>query len=118
MADLFDPEESIVNRARLVLGSTGAALVAADCSTISLYVYDLSSDFPTAPVYQLLAAAPSGFLGGTYSDGSITYNFEYTIAATGTFTRYQNHRFLIRYEIQTNAEGELPVEFFADIKLL
>lgn len=118
MADLFDVGETIVTRARVVLGSTQAALVAGDCSAVSVFVYDLSSDFPEDPVYQLLADAPAHFLGSTYTDGVVTYNFAYSIAATGTFTRYAGHKLRIRYEITTNAEGMVPVEQFVDLKLL
>lgn len=117
MADSFTAFEAIPTRARVVLGSTGAALVAADCDTVSVYVYDLSSDFPEDPVYQLLDDDPANYLGGATTDGVFTYNVDFTISAKDTFTRYKGHRFLIRAIFETNDEGPLPVEHYCDISL-
>lgn len=117
MADSFDSNEIIPTRARVVLTSTGAALVAGDCTGVSLYVYDLSSDFPEDPVYQILNDAAAGYFGGSFSDGSFTYNFDTKISPDDTFVRHKGHRYRLKYVIATSAEGPLNVLRDVDIRL-
>lgn len=117
MGDIFDQDEEIVTRARVVKDGTNTALVAGDCSNVDLSVLDLSSDDPATPVYSLTAASPSLFLAGTYFDGSLVYNFEHNVGVAATFDRIRGHRYFFRYTLHTSSEGAVDVVHVADIRL-
>lgn len=116
MRDAFAFNETIPTRAVVNLDD-GTPVVAADCEGVSLYVYDHSSDYPEDEVYSIVDGDPADFFGGTYSDGTFTYNFEHRISPNGTFTRELGHRYLVRYIVETTAEGSLTVDHFCEINL-